>query len=72
MKILMVLTSHDQLVGQALKPVSGLKRERLPTSFSEGRWRAVDSRLTQGRAASDRSKERSAGKSDARPGFSTA
>ena len=44
MKILMVLTSHDQLGNTGRKPVSGWKRVRLPTSFSEtpvlnSRWR---------------------------------
>ena len=35
MKILMVLTSHDQLGNTGRKPVFGWKKVRLPTSFSE-------------------------------------
>ena len=35
MKILMVLTSHDQLGNTGTQPASGSKSSRLPISFSE-------------------------------------
>lgn len=68
MKILMVLTSHDQLGDTGLKTGFWLEEGAAPYLRLRGRRRPVDSRLTEGRPASKRSKERSAGKSDARPG----
>lgn len=66
MKILKVLTSHDQVGNTGLKPASGWKRVPLPASLS-GTPGPFESRLTQRRAATDRSVERSAAESDARP-----
>ena len=64
----MVLTSHDQLGNTGLKTGFLAGRGSGYLLRFQGRWRPVDSRLTRGRTASDRSKERSGGKSDARPG----
>ncbi len=63
MKILMVLTSHDQLGDTGRKTGFWLEEFDSLLRF-QGRRRPVDTRLTQGQAATHRSKERFAGESN--------
>jgi hypothetical protein len=55
MKILLVLTSHDQLGNTSRKTGFWLEGMRPPTLYQRRR-RRVNPRLTQGRAATDPSK----------------
>jgi hypothetical protein len=64
MKILMVLTSHDQLGNTGRKTGFWLEEGGSSLLRFQGCRHPVDSRFSERRAASDRSKERSAGESD--------
>ena len=68
MKILMVLTSHDQLGDTGLKTGFWLEEFAAPYFVFRGRRAAADPGFTERRPAADRSEKRSTGKSDARHG----
>lgn len=63
MKILMVLTSHDQLGNTGRKTGFGLKSSQ-PLLCFQGCPRPADPRFTQRRVAADRSQERFAGEAN--------
>ncbi len=67
MKILMVFTSHDQL-GNTGRP-TGFWLKKVPRLISSSATRCrLDACFAKGRAASSRSKKRSARESDTRDG----
>ena len=60
MKILMVLTSHDQLGNTGRKTGFWLEEFAAPYFVSRRRRRSTNTRFSEGRTATDRSKERPA------------
>ena len=56
MKILMVLTSHDQLGNTGRKTGFWLEEFAAPYSCLQRRWRPTNTRFSEGRTATDRSK----------------
>jgi putative intracellular protease/amidase len=68
MKILMVLTSHDQLGNTGRKTGFWLEEFAAPYFVFRDADVSADPRFTERRAAADRSEERFTGKSDARHG----
>src|ERR1700680_5052742 len=65
MKILMVLTSHNQLGNTGRKTGFWLEEFAAPLLCFQGCRRTTDTGLTEAQTAASRAEERSAGKSDA-------